>query len=162
MTATTGDPTTREPAARAPSTRAFVEQRQPRFVAQAEAFLDQHPIHTGDGGRPRVSGTQLRNLLAAAQSGSPVAILRNFLHYQMGREKKSQAWNDSPSGHALIALLEREVEKPVAELALGEALRFALEAELAAQLLGFLSREYTYRAAIAAGRIAPAPAEGAA
>lgn len=132
--------------------RAFIEKKLPHFVSEAEGFLERFPIYS-PGHKPRVSTSQLKNLLAAAQGGSPVAILRNFLHYQMGRDKKSLAWNDHDSAHGLIALLEREVEKPVKDLGLGEDERYRLEAELAAQLIGFLSREYTYRVAVDADKI---------
>lgn len=144
------------------SLRAFIEKRSPHLVQVAEEFLQQHKIYL-PAGKPVVSGTQLRNLLAAAQSGSPVAVLRNFLHYQMGRDQRSRAWADSASGHALIGLLEKEVAKPVADqvgaATTEDEARFRLEAELASQLLGFLHREYTYQAAVASGKVKAPPAK---
>ncbi len=128
--------------------RAFIEKKLPHLVKSAEDFLRDNRIYLLDeDDDPLVSGTQLRNLLAAAQGGSPIPILRNFLHYQMSRERN--AWSDRKSGEALIKLLEVTVEKPIEELKLAnEDERYQLEAKLAAQLLGFLSREYTYQLAL--------------
>lgn len=126
----------------------WIEQQKPELVRAAEAYLKQHPIFEPEENKkakdPKVSGSQLRNLLNAAQSGASLPVLKNFLRYQIGR--KRQGWADAPSGEALIELLEREVRTRFdgAQLGDGAAERRAVESQLAALLLGYLVRHFTY------------------
>lgn len=148
----------------------WLDGLKPGLVSRAVAFLERNSIHaprgTGGGRQPVVTGSQIRNLLAAAQSGSPFAILVNFLRYQIGRG--SRGWADAPSGEALAAILSPEpgpasagrndgdeAGRSLAALCAAQAgnrgklMLYLLEAQVAAQFLGFLIREYTYRCKLA-------------
>jgi hypothetical protein len=147
----------------------WLDGLKPSLVSRAVAFLERNSIHSpkNPGGRqPIVTGSQIRNLLAAAQSGSPFAILVNFLRYQIGRG--TRGWADAPSGEALALILApekgsepaagkdgNEEGRSLAALCAvqagnrGRLMLYLLEAQVAAQFLGFLIREYTYRCKLA-------------
>lgn len=153
-----------------PQTLAWIERQKPQLVGWAEKFVqdtklyEEKPRKNGHGPaaerdhdgdeeerkkkHPQVSRSQLRNLLSAAQSGSAIAVLVNFLRYQMGRE--SRPWKHRESGEGLERLLLDElqglVDKAIPSRQTEE--RYELEAHLAAQLLGFIIREYTYRCSL--------------
>jgi len=133
-----------------PETLGWIEEQEPELVRAAEKYVADFDIHKPDpesrGARnkARVSASQLRNLLNAAQGRSSLAVLVNFLRYQIGRGR--QGWDDERSGKALVKLLEDEVGKRVetGSKVSGKD-RYRLESRLAALLLGFVIREYTYR-----------------
>jgi hypothetical protein len=133
-----------------PETLAWIEKQKPDLVRSAEDYVKQTKLfkRKGRGDHPRVSGSQLRNLLSAAQSGSPLAVLINFLHYQIGR--KNQGWADQRSGEELGKLLDKDIRRLSREGAKQKGAEdvYELESHLAAQLLGFVIREYTYRCSV--------------
>lgn len=94
---------------------------------------------------PAVTPSQIRNLLAAAQNGSPLAILTNFLRYQHGRRKNG--WNHKQSFEALQEVFTNDLPERCKKISIALSIEQRLDAEarIAAQFLGFLSREYTYR-----------------
>ncbi len=128
-------------------TLAWIEGRKPELVHAAEEYVQKNEIFkaAGHGRKARVSASQLRNLLNATQAESSLAVLINFLRYQVGRGR--QGWQDTASGLALEALLKEKVGAlgEAGEQKLEEADRHALEARLAALLLGYVIREYTFR-----------------
>lgn len=137
-----------------PETLGWIEEQEPELVRAAEEYVKELEIHKADPAsrgprnRPRVSGSQLRNLLNAAQGRSSLAVLVNFLRYQIGRGRKG--WEDERSGNALVKLLEDEVSTRVGKRVEKDSEvagkdRYRLESRLAALLLGFVLREYTYR-----------------
>jgi hypothetical protein len=147
-----------------PKTLTWIEKQKPMLVGWAETYVEDSelyfPKNSGSANSPknsgspsspkksgkgmaRVSGSQLRNLLSAAQSGSPLAVLLNFLRYQMGRR---QGWAHTPSGQELETLLKEKLSPLCEEFPeTHEADPYELQSHLAAQLLGFIIREYTYR-----------------
>lgn len=160
-----------------PETLTWLEKQKPRLVARAERFvldtkLFEANAKTADrpkGERdPHVKTSQIRNLLGAAQAGEPLAVLVNFLRYQLGRRK---GWPHEDSGQALEALFTGDLRALVEEWRAADAAaaaeaqreskadpeseaddRYEVESYLAAQLLGFIVREYTYRCALAGTR----------
>lgn len=133
-----------------PETLGWIEDQEPELVRAAERYVAEFKIHEpgeesrGPRNKARVSGSQLRNLMNAAQSRASLAVLVNFLRYQIGRGR--QGWEDEPSGMALGKLLEDEVGKRIETSAgVSGRDRYRLESRLAALLLGFVMREYTYR-----------------
>lgn len=151
----------------------WLERQKTELVKLAEEVVSQTRLHEPDSERqrrnnverddertdgeprlpaPAVSTNQIRNLLAAAQNGSPLAVLTNFLRYQRGRGRG--AWEHQASFEALEKLFDQDLRSrceqlvkvlSAAEKTLSAEQRFDAEARLAAQLLGFLTREYTYR-----------------
>lgn len=150
----------------------WIEHQKAELVEAAEGFVtaagiadprpetkDKKPAPPRPGGKDnkpkaKISGSQLRNLLSVAQSERSLAVLLNFLHYQMGRAK---GWPDLPSGEALYGLLREAVKKRIDEAVEEKAFgadfrrpdRFLLESRLSALLLGYIIREYTYQCKIA-------------
>ncbi|MFP3939775.1 MAG: hypothetical protein ACOC7L_00650 [Acidobacteriota bacterium] len=144
-----------------PQLRAWIEAQKPSLVQAAEEYLNEAKIYLpkggggkgGKGGRgggkrkdPRVSGSQLRNLLNVAQTERSVAVFRNFLRYQVGRG--SRGWPDPASGEALESYVDRAIGKRSRSAAGQHGVDAReLEAELLPLLLGYVIREFTYRCA---------------
>lgn len=136
-------------------TLTWIEDQKPDLVRSAEEYVkgfklsEPRDVSRGRGfPKARVSGSQLRNLLSAAQSEGSLAVLINFLRYQIGRGR--QGWEDQDSGRGLETLLEEQVGKRIADAGdkAGKKPRQA-EARLAALLLGYIIRDYTYRCQLA-------------
>lgn len=132
-----------------PETMAWIEQQKPTLVVWAEEFVKDSKLYTRykKSNRAQVSRNQLRNLLNAAMAGASIKELINFLHYQVGR--KNEAWKHWDSADQLESLLLgqlaslAEKSKPIIEKS--QQSIYEMEASLAAQLMGFIIREYTYR-----------------
>lgn len=119
----------------------WIEEQKPALVGAAEGYIEDTAPHRND-----VSPSQLRNLLAAAQAGQSVALLRSLLRYQIGRSRNG--WRHSASGEALLTLLAERVAAPLATFfpqTQGTPVMYAAEARLAALLLGYVVREFTYQ-----------------
>ena len=139
-------------------TLTWIEEQKPDLVEWAESYVDQSRLFAATDrterrphGRkdPHVKTSQLRNLLNAAQAGSPLAVLLNFLRYQIGRGR--QGWAHQPSGKQLETLLRDQLGprcRDHADTLDAPGDRHELESRMAAQLLGFIVREYTYRCAV--------------
>ncbi len=124
----------------------WIEEQKPALVGAAEGYLKTHAIFLPTKPKkPKIAGSQIRNLLSAAQSGSPLAVIVNLLRYQVGRGPRG--WDDRTSGEALETLLREQVEKRSVTRPADE--RHAAEARLASLLFGYLVREFTYRCRIA-------------
>lgn len=143
-----------------PEDLGWVDRQQPKLVGWAETYVADAKIHEPQderrGNKPKVSGSQLRNLLNSATQGSSLAVLRNFLRYQIGRGGKG--WGDEPSGEALLSILDEKIgplcrgRHTDQEAESGEAQgqhRIELEADVASKFFGFVIREYTYRCKLA-------------
>ncbi len=154
-------------------TLTWIDQQKPDLVARAEKYLDEHKIYQPkycdpewqkkkgappkkpsclqdlpeEAKKPIISNNQLRNLLNAAQAGNPISVQVNFLRFQIGRQKN--AWPDANSGEALITLLENLRTSSKKAVLGSEVAPISLEAPLAANLLGFIIREHTYRTKVA-------------
>lgn len=131
-----------------PETMTWLEHQKPGLVKLAEDFVQETKLEVQS-----VSPSQLRNLLSAAQSGSSLALLVNFLRYQIGRG--SRGWKHQPSGLKLEKLLGGKLLKlsEQGSKACGhtekDVATYELQALLAAQFFGFLIRDFTYRSAVA-------------
>ncbi|NJL27234.1 MAG: hypothetical protein HC897_04750 [Thermoanaerobaculia bacterium] len=127
----------------------WIEEQKPALVMAAREYLGKHQIYQPRSDKPReprVSPTQLRNLWNAAHSGSSLAVLTNFLRYQIGRGNRG--WGDPSSGEALEIVLDRQVgDRCSSHLGVESVGRYGLEAQIAALLFGFLIHEYTFQRA---------------
>lgn len=136
-------------------TLAWIEDQKPDLVRSAESYVEEFKIsdpREGSRGhgfpKALISGSQLRNLLNASQSEGSLAVLVNFLRYQIGRGR--QGWEDQRSGRGLETLLHEQVGKRIADA--GDKAGnepHQVESRLASLLLGFVIREYTYRCQLA-------------
>jgi hypothetical protein len=144
---------------------AWLELQKSELVGLAEDLVDKTRLHEPQGDDHRsnhdreedrqggkkgppdaaVSTNQIRNLLAAAQNGSPLAVLVNFLRYQRARNRG--AWRHEASFRRLEELFLKDLPDRCQRIpaALTDEQRFDAEARISAQLLGFVSREYAYR-----------------
>lgn len=145
-----------------PETLAWIEKQKSDLVGWAEKFVEDTQLFKATdktaskplGERtPQVRTNQLRNMLNAAQSGSPLAVLINFLRYQIGREKRG--WKHRPSGNKLLDLLTKDLKDLCDKgCETDDSIdHHELEAHLAAQLLGFIIREYTYQCRLAGTKL---------
>lgn len=134
-----------------PDVLSWIDEQKPGLVGAAERYLRDNAIYAAgpskhSARRPpaKVSGSQLRNLVNAAQADSPLAVLVNLLRYQIGRA--SRGWRDRDSGQALERVLIDEVETRSKSAPTADAhAHYAVESRLAALLLGYIVREFTYR-----------------
>ena len=154
-----------------PETMAWIEQQKPTLVVWAEDFVRSSKLYLNRESDPEpdssvlddpnrnkrhrqsalVSSSQLRNLLNAAQQGTALRALVNFLRYQVGRG--SSGWRHGSSAKKLEEMLLGKLKdlcaKGATDRATEDAETYALEAQMSAQLLGFIIREYTYRCELA-------------
>ena len=157
-----------------PETLTWIERQKPTLVEWAEAFVKSSRLYLAresdpepddavleDPNRHRrrrqralVSSSQLRNLLNAAQHGTSLKALVNFLRYQVGRGRGG--WGHGGSARKLEKLLREDLRELCEQrLDLSESAaeeRYDLEANVAAHFLGFVIREYTYRCELAGTR----------
>lgn len=131
-------------------TQAWIEAQKPELVEAAERYVQESEIfrptpREQQRGRkkkdPRVTPSQLQNLLNVALTERSLAVLRNFIRYQVGRH-----WEDAAAGELLEKLLLDEVAQRSQRdsESLGVKPR-ELEAALLPLLLGYVIREHTYR-----------------
>ena len=136
--------------------RQAIDQAKEELVVGAEGLLD-----TLDAsGAPRLSHSQLRNLIAIALETESPAVVSNFIRYQIGRAGRNDAWNkpEAPGGSTgdqLIAELEsgtvaqalKTVERtldPDGRTTLDEGTARRARIELIRHYLGFASRYLRY------------------
>ncbi len=136
-------------------TLTWIEDQKPNLVRSAESYIKEYKISEprevsrGRGfPKARVSGSQLRNLLSASQSEGSLAVLVNFLRYQIGRGR--QGWDDQDSGRGLESLLHEQIGKRITDAGdKAGSEPHQVESRLASLLLGYVIREYTYRCQLA-------------
>ncbi|MEM9553819.1 MAG: hypothetical protein AAGC60_06150 [Acidobacteriota bacterium] len=153
-----------------PETLTWIEKQKPELVRMAEKYLEEAKIYEEDVSKskkksearkdeaktedpskdPWVKKSQLQNLLGAARAGEPVALLVNFVRYQHAR---LPGWRQNDAAKKLEDVLHEQIRPlagtcPAAAKQSTEAAlehRYEVEAAVAAQLFGFILREYTYR-----------------
>lgn len=89
---------------------------------------------------------QLRNVSAVAAQTETLAVVENFIRYQIGRAKRGQGWRAGPDdgfGQRLLSDLAW-VRKQARGLADTEVPTNALEIRLARLYLGYLTRHFKY------------------
>lgn len=134
---------------------AWLEVQKCELVELAEKLVRETriaaPIDEEPGARDpppaAVTPSQIRNFLAAAQNGNPLAVLTNFLRYQRGRGRGLAAWRHEASFRQLENLFTADFPERCRKISgpLTTEQKLDAEARLAAQFLGFLLRDYTYR-----------------
>jgi hypothetical protein len=101
--------------------------------------------------------SQLRNVLTVADDTQSVAVVTNFIRYQMGRSKRDEAWLHGDFGKKLVdalehpkGVVERLVEKVVKEVtrqvedATEESVTSLARVSLVRLYLGYLNRWFYY------------------
>ena len=96
-----------------------------------------------------IDASQIRNAMAVANSAPHVAVVTNFIRYQMGRTgAPGKAWKDTGLGEAvnkeIDGTIHKLAEETVKDAGFGET--DAVQAQLTRLLLGFMHRRYVYEA----------------
>lgn len=102
----------------------------------------------------RLEEKQLRNVSAVAAQTETLAVVENFIRYQIGRAKPGQGWRagqDDGFGERLLSDLAW-VREQARHLADTQVPANALEIRLARLYLGYLTRHFKY-----VGSLASAP-----
>lgn len=122
-----------------------IERNSGTLVEQAEKLLDgktQALIKT----TYKLEENQLRNVMAVANNSEHVAVVSNFIKYQMGRNEGKNPWNEKGAGFgdALIEALNNL--KDIARNIAGKASDRVdeIHIKLVRLFLGYLNRYFVY------------------
>ncbi len=136
-----------------------LQQRQAIDLAKESLVLGAENLLNGldRAGAPRLSHSQVRNLIAIANETESPAVVTNFIRYQIGRAGKNDAWDKpgvSSTGDQLIEEIDNgtvaqalnHVETAMEELRQSLDLRSTQSARMALirHYLGFVSRYLKY------------------
>lgn len=95
----------------------------------------------------RVDKSQLRNVLAVANAAPHVAVVTNFIRYQMGRGgNPSKAWRDTGLGQAVINEIDGKI-RTLAQQAAQQAETTQVDdvqVQMTRLLLGFMNRRFVF------------------
>ena len=95
---------------------------------------------------------QIRNVLNVAEESHSLAVVTNFIRYQMGRSGTGPAWRHNGFGlrvveqiESLMGVVHRRAEQVLAELPdLPEGAEEQVRYELMRYYLGYLNRAFVY------------------
>jgi hypothetical protein len=121
-----------------------IEERIARLIESAENLIVERKDKLE---QIDTMSSQIRNVMSVANDAPHVAVVTNFVRYQIGRAGvPRRAWKDTGLGEALI----KEIEGKMHDLA-KEAVTAAefgdvgqVQAQLTRLLLGFMYRRYVY------------------
>ncbi|MCS6861053.1 MAG: hypothetical protein NZT92_12120 [Abditibacteriales bacterium] len=124
--------------------RQILDELDAQVVRQAEAVVDE----TG-GITNQLEDKQIRNVIAVADDTQSVAVVDNFIKYQIGRSKKNEGWRFGEEsgkgfGEAVRTNLE-QLKKWANQKASGEVKAEDLEIRLVRRYLGYLARYFKYK-----------------
>ena len=100
----------------------------------------------------KLEKNQIRNVLNVAEESHSLAVVTNFIRYQMGRSGTGPAWRHNGFGlrvveqiESLMGVVHRRAEQGLAELPdLPEGAREQVRYELMRYYLGYLNRAFVY------------------
>ena len=130
--------------------RQRIDRIEDELVQRAQVVVDADPTITGRGG---LEDKQLRNVSAVAAETESLAVVDNFIQYQIGRARPGQGWLAGPDGgfgERLRADLEW-IREQARRLADAQVTAKELEIRLARLYLGYLIRHFKYVALDQAG-----------
>jgi hypothetical protein len=95
-----------------------------------------------------IEQNQIRNVLAVANSAPHVAVVTNFIRYQMGRSgAPGKAWKNTGLGKAVIDAIEGSMSRIAGKAAEKSGYNVdEVQVRLTRLLLGFMNRRYVYEA----------------
>lgn len=120
-----------------------IENRIGKLVEEAEKLI------TNLGGNiANVEASQIRNIMAVANSAPHPAVVTNFIRYQMGRSgAPGKAWKDSGLGDKVINAIDRTVRELATDA--DKAANFGnvddVQIRMTRLLLGFMNRRFVYQ-----------------
>ncbi len=124
--------------------RQILDELDTQVVQQAEAVVDNTRGITG-----QLQERQIRNVIAVADDTRSVAVVDNFIKYQIGRSRENEGWRFGEKGgtgfgEAMRANLA-QLREWAKQKAGGELKAEDLEIRLVRRFLGYLVRHFKYR-----------------
>jgi hypothetical protein len=130
--------------------RKKLDELEDELVRRAEKLVDNNPGITITRGKGKgLEDSQIRNIIAVANETSSLAVVENFIKYQIGRiDKPNEKWrfrekDEAGFGETLLQEL-RWLRELAASKAEGEVTPQDLEIRFARLYLGFLMRYFKY------------------
>lgn len=120
-----------------------IERRIGQLVHEAERLITNLGENINN-----IEASQIRNVMAVANSAPHPAIVTNFIRYQMGRSgAPSRAWKESGLGERVIGAIDRTVHELAKEAV--QAADFGnpdeVQIRMTRLLLGFMNRRFVYQ-----------------
>ncbi len=123
--------------------RQILDELDTQVVQKAEAAVDSMPRITR-----ALEDSQPRNVIAVADDTKSVAVVDNFIKYQIGRCKENEGWRFGERGGKGFGEVVREDLTKLQEWAKNKATEDVTSQELAIRLvrryLGYLARYFRY------------------
>ncbi len=127
--------------------RQILDELDSRVVQRAEAVVDNTPGIT-DESKGGLEDKQIRNVIAVADDTQSVAVVDNFIKYQIGRSKENEGWrfgekDGTGFGEAVRADLA-QLQEWAKSKASGDVSTDELAIRLVRRYLGYLARYFKY------------------
>jgi hypothetical protein len=114
------------------------------LVGRAEQRVDSH-----QGVTSQLEDKQLRNVIAVAEETESLAVVENFVKYQIGRDDKEKDWAAGKPGFGEGVLQDlgwiRKQAESLADASVGKK---DLEIRMARLYLGYMMRYFKYAQAV--------------
>jgi hypothetical protein len=125
--------------------RQLLDEMDTAVVQRAEAVVDNTSGIT-DEKKGGLEDKQIRNVMAVAEETQSVAVVDNFIKYQIGRNKENEGWRFGEGqgfGEAVRADLTW-LQEAAKRQASGEVKTEELAIRLVRRYLGYLNRHFKY------------------
>jgi hypothetical protein len=123
--------------------RQILDELDAKVVQKAEAVVDNARGITGS-----LEDKQIRNVIAVADDTQSVAVVDNFIKYQIGRSKENEGWRFGEKGGTGFGEAVRvdlaDLQKWAKQKASGEVKAEDLEIRLVRRYCGYLARYFKY------------------
>lgn len=126
--------------------RQKLDELDEQVVRRAEALVDKTPDITDE--KRGLEDRQIRNVLAVAEDTQSVAVVENFVKYQIGRCKSQEGWRSGEAegqgfGEKLLCDL-KQIQKWAKSKAGDDITAQDLAIRLVRRYLGYLARYFKY------------------
>lgn len=129
--------------------RQILDELDTQVVKKAEEVVENTPGITGV-----MEPTQIRNVIAVAEDTRSVAVVDNFIKYQIGRAKEKTGWRfGEETGTGFGEAVRKDLvqlQNLAKQKATGEVEEKDLEIRLVRRYLGYLARYFKYASALEA------------
>jgi hypothetical protein len=123
--------------------RQILDELDTQVVKRAEDIVDK-----ASGITKKLEDKQIRNVIAVADDTQSVAVVDNFIKYQIGRSKENEGWRFGENGGAGFGEAVREdlaqLREWAKQKASGDVKAEDLEIRLVRRYLGYLARYFKY------------------
>jgi hypothetical protein len=123
--------------------RQILDELDTQLVKRAEDVVEK-----ATGITTKLEDKQIRNVIAVADDTQSVAVVDNFIKYQIGRSKENEGWRFGENGGVGFGEALREDLAQLREWAwqkaTGEVTAEDLEIRLVRRYLGYLARYFKY------------------